>query len=129
MNWLTQNWFLIVFGVGLLLLLRRTGCFGGMSHAHHGHSGDGPDHADHVSQLTEAVKSEMATDPVTGKEVQASRAITSVYDGRVYYFETQESRQRFDASPEQYASASVGRRLAREDASERPHSRRHGGCC
>ena len=128
MNWLTQNWVWIVFGIGVLLLLRRTGCIGNMSHAHHGPSG-AQDHSDHASHSTETIKTATATDPVTGKQIPTARAVTSVYDGRVYYFETQENRQRFEASPEQYARAGVGQSPARDENAEHSHSRRHGGCC
>ena len=125
MNWLTQNWIWIVLGIGVLFLLRRTGCFGGMSHGQHGHGGDRQDHGDHSSHSTEVTT---ATDPVTGKEVPTAQAITCVYRGRVYYFETQESRQRFEASPEQYAREAAGHSLPSAEAANRPHSRRHRGC-
>lgn len=126
MNWITQNWIWILFGIGALLLLRRTGCFGGTHHAQQGSGRGGDNQHDHSSQ---SAKAEAPVDPVSGKVVANGRAVTSVYQGRVFYFETAANRQRFEASPEQYAIASAGQSLPNDPATERAKSRRRGGCC
>ena len=60
MNWLTQNWVWIVLGIGALLLLRRTGCFGSMGRGQHGHGDDSRDHGEHAPPSNETTT---ATDP------------------------------------------------------------------
>jgi len=76
----------------------------------------------------------LAIDPVSRKDVSITGALTSLYGGRIYYFETPENRQLFEASPQQYARAEFGRPLAPtpggsgtsgESATRR---RRRGGC-
>ena len=114
MNWLAQNWVWIVVAAGLIWMMRRGGMPGcGMGHAHHGGGTSGTD-----SGIPPAEKAGRSTDPVSGKAVDTQHAITSYYGGRVYYFESPETRQRFEASPEKYASPAP--------AEQRPH--RHHGC-
>lgn len=114
MNWLAQNWVWIVVAVGLIWMMRRGGMPGcGMGHAHHGGGTSGTD-----SGAPPVEKSGSATDPVSGKAVDTQHAITSYHGGRVYYFESPETRQRFEASPEKYASQAA--------TEQRPH--RHHGC-
>lgn len=62
-----------------------------------------------------------ATDPVTGRPVDKERAATAFYRGRVYYFESGESRKRFEESPERYGSTGAA------EAPSRP-AHRHQGC-
>ena len=110
MNWLSQNWIWIVLAVVVLLMIRRGGMLGsGIGHAH-----------DHGSTSSDdEYSSAGATDPVSGKPIDKGHASTSVYGGRVYYFESADSRQRFEASPERYARA----------VNERPPAaHRHRGC-
>ena len=118
MGWLTQNWVWIVVAIGLIWMMRRGGMPGcGMGHAGHG-GGSSPSE----SGTPPAEKPAKPTDPVTGKEVDAQHAITSYYQGQVYYFEDAATRQRFEASPEKYArkAAPAG------DGGQRAH--RHHGC-
>src|SRR6266545_4761048 len=99
MNWLSQNWVWIVVGIGLIWLMRRGGMAGcGMGHAHHGAGGSGTQPGSPPSE-----KPGSSNDPVSGKGVETQHAITSYYQGHVYYFENPETRQRFEASPEKYA--------------------------
>jgi len=78
--------------------------------------------------------SELAIDPVSRKDVSITGALTSFYDGRIYYFETPENRQRFEASPQQYARAELGRLAAptpgaSETSDESATRRRRRGRC
>jgi len=133
MNWLNGNiiWVLVaVAAVWFLLRGRGRGRghghgFGhGMGGGHHGSSrderrdapggvlepgdGDGP-HAAAAAAL----------DPVSGNPVRTDRALTAVFGGRAYHFESEETRKRFEAEPQRYATAAP------------PHEhrpRRRGGC-
>jgi YHS domain-containing protein len=137
MNWLTQNWLWIVLAAGVLFVFSRGRHFGrggygpfgnhggssGSGDFGHGGHGDGGSsyHGVHPADVT------VALDPVTRKDVPTAHAVTSIYQGRIYYFETAESRQRFEASPTQYAREGLGYPIAGpQDRSGQPHSRRRG---
>ncbi len=95
MDWISQNWIWIAVAVGLVFLMRRGGLAGcGMGHSH------GSGHADHGT----GGQAQKPTDPVSGMQIDAAHALTTYYGGQVYYFESAETRQRFEASPEKYAS-------------------------
>lgn len=103
MQWLAQNWMWIFFAIGFLLLMRRGG-MGRHGHAHGNRRHDGHDRSDG-----------RAKDPVSGEEVNHESAVNVMYQGRVYYFASRENREKFEASPAQYAAS----------AAAHPH-RRHG---
>jgi YHS domain-containing protein len=95
MAWLNQNWIYILVVIGVIFMMRRggMGCGpGGGRHRHDGH-GESEHHPESRSN----------TDPVSGQAVDLQTAVTSVYQGRTYYFATRENRDRFEAAPEQYA--------------------------
>ncbi|VCJ27955.1 YHS domain-containing protein [Burkholderia pseudomallei] len=102
MQWLSQNWFWIVLALGVFLLMRR----GGMSCGMGGYR-RGPH--EHRSQ-----EAGLPHDPVNGRSVDATHALTSIFDGRTYYFESEESRAEFNREPQRYAGGGV--------------HRHHGGC-
>ncbi len=112
MEWLAQNWIWIVFAIGIFLLMRHGGIghgFGGHSHhSHHSH-----EDYDRTDDMDRRLK-----DPVSGEPVDPERAINSTYQGRVYYFASRENRDKFEASPAQYASAA--------GSYQEHHHRRHG---
>lgn len=122
MDWLTQNGLWIVLGIGAVFLFRRSGMFGDRHHRRHSY--DDGDVVEDASRPTEATS---AKDPVTGAQIPTAQAMTSVYRGRVYYFETPESRQRFEASPGQFAAES-GQPSPTDDRANGHRRRRHGGC-
>lgn len=127
MNFLSQNWWWILLLIGVFLFLGRRGHggFGGFGHGHPGHGGGSSDHRDHSQRPADPT---IATDPVTHKDVPTTQAVTSVYQGRIYYFESPENRQRFEASPEQYARQGLSYpHDSEERAVDRPR-RRRGGC-
>jgi YHS domain-containing protein len=62
---------------------------------------------------------EKAVDPVSGREVLTTGAPTAAHKGRIFYFESAESRQRFEAAQQQYAPKQ----------SPPPQQQRHRGCC
>ncbi len=100
MNWLLQNWIWIVFVVGVFLLLRRGGIACGMGSGRH------PDrNSDHIGYDTRDAKG--PTDPVSGERVIPETALTSMYQGRIYYFSSKENREKFEASPGKHLSAAA----------------------
>ncbi len=139
MQGLTQNWswILIAIAVVAFFLLRRGRGHGGIGHGGHGDGGFdlGSNHGHHhhhdsddadgrgaplPQQLPETV-----VDPVSGAAVHTADAITSVYQGRAYYFASKEDRDRFEAAPQDYANKVQGIPIG--GSAERPH-RRHHGC-
>ncbi|MDQ2925850.1 MAG: hypothetical protein M3R43_09885 [Acidobacteriota bacterium] len=115
MNWLAQNWIWIVLAIGAVWLVRRGGLASCEMGGHAGHShlggtagaasegmrlGDGP-----MRNQGEVAGNgpQKAVDPVSGREVLASQAVTAAYQGRVFFFEGADTRQRFEAAPERYA--------------------------
>ena len=115
MNWLAQNWLWIVLGVVVLAVLKR-----GTRYRRQGMSYPGNDTAEIPEQA------EMAVDPVTHRPIPTAGAVTCLYQGQVYYFESAENRQRFEASPAQYAREAPARRPAGHAAGGHRHG---GGCC
>lgn len=101
MEWLTQNWILVAFAVGAVLLMRRSGM--GCGHAGGGHH-RGAQHGQHHGRNDSGAPSPPAqtTDPVTGRSVEPGSAIASVYRGVPIYFESRENRDRFEAAPEEF---------------------------
>jgi len=91
-----------------------------------GHGGHGGQ-PQNRSPAAPANAPEAAIDPVGGEAVRTGEALTSVYQGRIYYFATKDNRDRFEGAPQEYARKTAGRALpAAEAANERP--RRRGGC-
>ncbi len=127
MNWLTQNWPWLLLGIGVLLLIRRAGCgMSGFGQRHGSHHGSHDDRApsERPPGRGRATNPQIVADPVTHEEVSTEHAITSVHQGRIYYFKTPESRQRFEAAPEQYARAEPPTRPTEFEQHRRRH--RHG---
>jgi YHS domain-containing protein len=59
--------------------------------------------------------------------VRTAQALTSVYQGKIYYFASKENRDRFEAAPQDYAQKAAGHAVRpAEAANEPPRSR--GGC-
>ena len=113
MNWL---WISIAIGVAFYLFRRKsgahTGGYGadvrnlldglrrGGQQGHGGHAG----HDVPPSSGSSPVAPEAAIDAVGGEPVSTAKALTSLHQGRVYYFSSKENRDRFEASPEEYAA-------------------------
>lgn len=59
--------------------------------------------------------------------MRTAQALTTVYQGKIYYFASKENRDRFEAAPQEYAQKAAGLPLRSDEAAtERP--RRRGGC-
>jgi len=80
---------------------RRIGMGGGMKgHENHGsHGGEMPHHVD------ENQSADSAIDPVNKATLDIATALTSVHQGKTYYFGSAENRTIFEAKPEQYAGS------------------------
>lgn len=132
MDWLAQNWIWIAVAIGGFFLFTRMGvggcgmggCGMGGSTGNSRGSGSNGDSAGHGAGR------EAVFDPVNRHALPASAAISSVYQGRAYYFESRENRGAFESDPDKYlaGSSAVGQAIASKDASaDRPW--RQAGCC
>lgn len=130
MSWLTQNWVWVVIGVAIAWFALRGGLgrLGGHAGGHGGGTLGGMGHGGHGGETAErppANAPEAAVDPVSGEAVRTAHAVTSIHEGKVYYFASRENRERFEAAPHEYAHKAAGHPI-RPAAAERP--RRRGGC-
>lgn len=99
------------------------GGFGG----HGGGHGGGGGHGEGAASNAAASAPEAAIDPVSGEAVRTAQAVTSIYQGKIYYFASSENRQRFEAAPQQYAQNAAGHPMAAPQPQQHG-SRRRGGC-
>jgi YHS domain-containing protein len=125
MSSLGESWIWIVLAIGIVWFFMR-GARGGMLGALGGHGGY---QGAHDGRPQPAVPAETVADAVSGEAVRTAQALSSVYQGSVYYFASKENRERFEAAPQEYAQKAAGHpAAAAAPAGERPR-RRHGGCC
>jgi len=89
-------WIYLLIFAAFFFLMMRGGCGGHVSgHGHHGEqAGRGPGRWS---------APEKDTDPVCGMSIETKTAKSAVHDGAVYYFCSQQCRDKFEASPESYA--------------------------
>lgn len=105
--------YFLLFGA-LIFFMMRFGC--GAHVAGHGHSHGGPS-GDDPAQGHGGGTPSSAVDPVCGMSVKPDSAKSSVFGGRAYYFCSAACRDKFEATPNQYAGAAPG------------HSRGHAHGC
>lgn len=126
----TQNWIWILIAVAILAFFflrrgRRPGGFGS-GHGPHGDHG-GQDRAEGAGTLpASSQRIDAAIDPVSGSAIPTAGAITSVYQGKAYYFASRENRERFEATPQDYAAKVQGVPITGSDSAERPRRGRRG---
>ena len=96
---------------------------GGLGHGSHGHAG----HGDDAQSGPGSPQVDVAIDPVGGSAISTAGAITSVYQGKAYYFASKENRDRFEAAPQDFAGKAQGAPMESEENVERGRHR-HGGC-
>ncbi|WP_244111971.1 hypothetical protein [Burkholderia diffusa] len=78
---------------------------------------DGHRHAPHEygSQERHTHEDGARRDPLNGHLLDESHALTSLFDRRTYYIESEQSRAEFNSDPQRFAGHSE-------------HRRHHGGC-
>lgn len=132
MEWLSQNWIWIAFAIGGFFLLNRMGIggcgmgrmgVGGSTGDSHGSGRDG-------SSAERGADSGTAFDPVSRHALPADGAISAVYQGRAYYFESRENRDAFESDAEKYIAVApvAGQAIGAKAASSDQPRQRHG-CC
>jgi len=98
----TVLYFLVL--AGLFFVMMRFGCGShimGHGHSHGARSDDGP------RGNLRWVPPDKAVDPVCGMNVQTAGAKSAVHDGQVYYFCSQNCREKFEAAPTSYAKSAA----------------------
>ena len=141
MSWISQNWIWVALAVAILWWIFRGrlvrhgeagghggemgGLLGGVSGCSgHGRARDDRDSSQPAPSAADAP--EAAVDPVSGESVRTAQALTSVYKEKIYYFSSTENRDRFEATPEEFARKVTGHPLSSAEA--RIHRRRRHGC-
>ncbi|PMS19664.1 hypothetical protein C0Z18_12495 [Trinickia dabaoshanensis] len=110
MQWFSQNWWWILLAVGVLFFLRRRAAGGGMG----GGMGCGMGGRHSSPEERHVHEDGPERDPVNGHPVDRAHALSTIFDGRTYYFETEESRSEFNSDPQRFAATHI--------------HHRHGGC-
>lgn len=136
MNWLSQNWIWVALAIGAGFFFLRSG-HGGHAGGHGGglggllggmgHGGGYGGHSEPPNSRATSNAPEAAVDPVGGEAVHTAQALTSLYQGKIYYFASKENRDRFEAAPHEYARKAAGHPAGPAGSSDR-QSRRRRGC-
>ncbi len=123
---LESVWYFLVFA-GLFFVMMRFGCGAHvMGHAHE-HGGTRPDdHGDDANLRW--VPPDQAVDPVCGMTVQTADAKSAVHDGDVYYFCSQDCREKFEAAPASYLKPKPAS-YAKPTPASSQQMEKHHGCC
>jgi YHS domain-containing protein len=100
---------------GVIFFMMRFGCGAHVMGHGHGHGGAG--HEGDAAGKPPA----KAVDPVCGMTVDTAGARSSFYDGRAYYFCSQNCREKFEKSPADYAKGTSARMSNMEQAHEHQH--------
>ncbi len=136
LGWLSMNWIWIAIAIGIAyyFLRRGHGAQGSRRDAHQleavGHHVQTSDHAPGNAQAgpdPDTAAPQAAVDPVGGEAVRTNQALTSLYQGRIYYFVSKENRERFEASPQAYAATGSGH-AAPGSSTAHEGAHRHRGC-
>jgi len=128
MEWLTQNGIWIALAVAAFFLFRHRipgGLLGSLGHNHGGHSGLGGQ-VEHPDTNSSSIAPQASVDPVNGEPVRTDKALTSLYQGRIYYFATKENHDRFEAAPQEFAQKAAGHAVNPTEVAEHRPRRRHG---
>ena len=95
-----ENVLYFLLWAGLFVVMMRFGCGAHiMGHGHH--RGGVSAHGD-GAENPRWIAPDRAIDPVCGRSVQTATARSAVHDGHVYYFCSQDCRQKFEAAPASY---------------------------
>lgn len=87
MEFLTQNWWFLLFLVGYaFIMFRGGGCCGSSSHRGHGHGGHTEAQDNETHKVKSGDKIEMVRDPECGMYVNPDNAVKIEIDGTAFYF-------------------------------------------
>ena len=133
MDWLSRNWVWVALAIGVWFYFFRSrpgghsGGHGGVPEdmGHGGHPGGDAGHSDQTGSHVTTNAPDAAIDPVSGEAVRTDQALTSIFQGNVYYFSSSESRDRFEAAPQEYARKAVGHPVRPAEAYEDRRLRRN----
>jgi YHS domain-containing protein len=109
MSW--QSVVYLLVWAGLFAFMMRFGCGAHvMGHSRHkSHAREEPAATGaNAGTGSAAAVAQTARDPVCGMKVSTTEAKTSVHRGSIYYFCSQQCREKFEASPAIYSGSSVG---------------------
>lgn len=126
MDWLSQNWSWIAIAVGGFFLMTRMGGSLGGGCCGMGQSMNQSPQSSNSPPTDRGTGSGTAFDPVSRRALSAEATISTVYQGRAYYFENRENRDAFETDPKKYlmGSPAVGQVIGSGGAS--PTQQRHG---
>jgi YHS domain-containing protein len=133
MGFMALNWLWIVIAIGLAFYFfrRNSGKTASGEGTDSRKSLDGPrphedaGHGVQPASVSDVNTPDAAIDSVSGKPLSTAGALTSVHLGKVYYFSNKENRDRFEASPEEFAEKAAGHAVPGSDA-QPEHRHRHG---
>ena len=99
--------YFLIWGAFFFVMM-RFGCGAHVMGHGHGHrrSGETPEAMPLTVGAGPAAPAK-AVDPVCGMTIETASARTAIHDGRVYYFCSQNCRDKFAASPQTYASGAA----------------------
>ena len=101
---LLENILYFAIWAGLIFAVMRVGCGAHiMGHGHHG----GTNPKEYDERKLGWAPPDRAVDPVCGMTVQTARAKSTVHDGHVYYFCSQDCRAKFEATPVTYVKVAA----------------------
>lgn len=129
MDWLTGNWIWALIAIaGQWFFMRRgrlRGFGGGYGMGGHHRQAYGCHRHDHGRTSREAprigAEAGAALDPVSGNPVRTDGALAAAFSSRADYFESDDTRKRFEAEPQKNTTAAASQVMA-----DRPRRRR--GC-
>jgi YHS domain-containing protein len=98
---------LLVFA-GLFYVMMRFGCGAHMVHGHGGHGGHRGGEQGEARHEQHAPVTSRAIDPVCGMEVAPDKGYTKMYEERQYRLCSRACLDKFEANPQQYATAAGG---------------------
>lgn len=100
---------------GFFFLMMRFGCGAHVMGHGHRHAGIAPDTDGSPANKSVPAK---AIDPVCGMDIETAGARTSAHDGKVYYFCSQNCREKFEASPAAYLAGKANQAQSMESRHE-----------
>lgn len=93
--------YFILFAAAFFLMM-RFGCGAHVMGHGHSHGGKTNGHGENKVASLHWIPPVTDVDPVCGKTVGTNGAKSSIHDGQVYYFCSQDCRERFEAAPDRY---------------------------